>query len=357
MRRFQTACSILAAWTIYGFLLGQQVYGLRTGDSLTWQHALALELAYCYSWAALTPLILRLRRAFPVDGNQWKRSVPVHIAAGLLFASAAQVGETVILVMMRLKWFPAPTLALLGRSIFSTLDYGFVLYSVVVLVAQTFAYFRQYTADQTQKAELKAQLADAQLKALRMQMHPHFLFNVLNSVSELIHENPEAADRAVTKLSELLRTFLNRSEVVEVRLEQEVQYLERYLEIQKIRFEERLQVDVNLDPRTRLALVPSFILQPLVENAIHHGVAEREHAACIQIQSCLEEGRVRLWVADNGDGRDEAVFGPEGTGIRNTRRRLETAYGEDFRFSVERNRDGGVQASISIPYRLHGCAA
>ena len=353
VRRVKVAGSIFAAWTVYGFLLGQQVYALRSGDSLTWKHALAFELAYCYAWAALTPFILRLRKAFPVDGSHWKRTVPVHVVVGLLAAAAAQTGENLILIALHVKWFPVPPIGLVLRSIFSTLDYGVVLYAVVVLLGQTFAYWRQHHLDELQKAALQSQLAEAQLKALRMQMHPHFLFNVLNSVSALIHDDPDAADRLVARLSELLRLFLNTSETSEVQLDQEVAFLERYLAIQKIRFEERLVVEIALDPRTCKAFVPSFLLQPLVENAIRHGISEREDAGLIEIQSCLEFGRVQLRVADNGDGRSngERVFAPDGTGIRNTRRRLETIYGRDFQFLVEHQSLGGVQALISIPYR------
>ncbi len=352
--RWKVIGGVFAAWTLFGFLLGQQVYALRAGDTLTWGQAITLEIAYCDAWALLTPVVLRLRSYFPVNGIRWKRTVPIHLLCSLVMAAAAKTLSLLLIAALRVSWLKFPSTDNLLRSILGTLDYGAVLYAIVLLIAQTFESLRQHHADQINAAHLRTQLAEAQLRALRMQMHPHFLFNALNSVSALIHENPNGADRLVAKLSDLLRIFLKSSEADEVRLEQEIHFLQQYLDIQKIRFEERLLIDIHLDPRTRNASVPSLILQPLVENAIRHGIAERENEGTIEIHSKLEEGRVILSVADNGDGRAPSgvAFASEGTGLRNTRRRLETIYGRDYQFRMERQLQGGVLAFISIPYRL-----
>lgn len=347
----------MGGWTLFGLLLGGQVYGLRAGaDPLTgvWKHAMLYELAYCYAWAAVTPLIFALGRRFPLESGRWVRNLPVQLGASLVLAAATKFAHVLLFSSIGLSWFPALPVSTMLRSVMGMLDYGGVLYWVVLLIGQSMDSFRRQHTDQIHKSQLQAQLAEAQLRALRMQMHPHFLFNALNSLAELIHQDPRAADRMLTRLSELLRIFLRSSETQEVCLEKEIDFLERYLEIQKIRFEERLTVEIRVDPETRAAAVPSLILQPLVENAILHGIANREDGR-IEIRAYRENECLQLSVIDNGSGKATPhSFPPEGIGLQSTRRRLEQVYSDDFVFRLERCDDGGAAARILIPFRLAG---
>ncbi len=185
-----------------------------------------------------------------------------------------------------------------------------------------------------------------------MQLNPHFLFNTLHAVSALIHANPEAADRVVARLSELLRLSLDRSRPQEVPLTEEMDFLARYLEIEQTRFAERLKVDLQIDPAARESLVPYLILQPLVENAIHHGIEPREAEGRITIAARRSNGRLELRVADNGTGLPEATgnWPKEGIGLSNTRSRLRHLYGEQFRLELVDAAGGGLEARLDIPY-------
>lgn len=361
--RLKAAALILACWGTFGVLLGQQTYALQAGQGPAgvWSHALALQLNYCLVWAAATPVVLGLGRRFPLVARAqpaqgrpalW-HSLAVHLLAGLTCALIVQGAHSLLLPFLYPHWFPPVPLSLLRRSLVSTADYGVILYWVVLLTGQSVDSLRRSDEARIRHAELQEQLAEAQLQALRMQMRPHFLFNALNSVAALIPDDPRAAEHMLTRLGELLRIYLRSSELQEISLAQEIDFLRRYLEIQKLRFEERLHVHIRLDPAAETAAVPSLILQPLVENAIVHGIADRDRDGSIEIDAAVEGAELSLRVADNGsDSREPAPADwREGTGLGNTRRRLERLYGRRHGFSVEALANGGVCASIRIPLK------
>ena len=188
-----------------------------------------------------------------------------------------------------------------------------------------------------------------------MQLHPHFLFNALHTISELIHRDPHAADRMVARLGDLLRLALEREAAQEVPLRQELEFLQKYLEIERTRFHDRLTVEVNVEPQVLDARVPSMILQPLVENAIKHGVTPRPEAGRVEV-SAERDGRVlRIAVRDDGVGLPEGWQSGglrEGIGLRNTRRRLEQLYDGQQRFELRNRAGGGVEALLAIPFRI-----
>ena len=352
---------ILAAWTLFGTSLAQQVYVLQAGQGPAgvWSHAMALQLHYSLLWALMTPAVLWLGRVFPVarpralrvSGFWWRAAV--HLPASVLCSALVQVAHGLLLSRIFAGWFPRQELADIGRSLMFNLDYGCILYFIVLLIGQAFDYMKSSEQAQVRHAELQEQLAAAQLQTLRMQMHPHFLFNALNSIAELIHENPDGAERMLTSLAELLRIFMRSGEAQEISVTQEVGFLRRYLDIQKVRFEDRLAIQIALSPGTETAVVPSLILQPLVENAILHGIADRECDGVVQIDVSLQGARLALSVADNGPGIHERADTPvvEGMGLRNTRRRLESLYGTHYEFSVRAVEGGGTCASITIPLK------
>jgi LytS/YehU family sensor histidine kinase len=198
---------------------------------------------------------------------------------------------------------------------------------------------------------------EARLEALRMQLNPHFLFNTLHAISALIHDQPDAADRMVARLSDLLRLSLDPSKPQEVPLSEELAFLEGYLEIEQTRFSERLQVTKVIEAGTETALVPFLLLQPLVENAIRHGIEPREERGCLAITARRQNGRLELRVRDDGPGLAKKDAKPQGIGLSNTRSRLQHLYGEQFTFELKDLVEGGLEAFISLPFRTHAKAS
>jgi two-component system, LytTR family, sensor kinase len=189
---------------------------------------------------------------------------------------------------------------------------------------------------------------------LKMQLHPHFLFNTLNAISELIHRDPESADRMLTDLSDLLRLSFENLEVQEIPLKQELEFLEKYVEIEQMRFHDRLSVNMNIEAEALDASVPNMILQPLVENAIKHGIAPRSSGGRVDINAVRSNGHLQIEVTDDGLG---VPFGdlenlPEGVGLSNTRRRLRHLYGDRHKFELTKLERGGVGVSLEIPFKV-----
>jgi LytS/YehU family sensor histidine kinase len=222
---------------------------------------------------------------------------------------------------------------------------------VVIGISQSMDYYRRYRDRELSASNLETRLVEAQLNALRMQLHPHFLFNALNSVSVLMRKDVDAADRMLLQLSNLLRVTLTRSGAHEIRLKQELEILERYLEIEQIRFQDRLTVRVQTDPSALDAMVPQLFFQPLVENAIRHGVADRETGGIIDIHAERQDNMLRLQVRDNGPGLNISKGNfIEGVGLSNTRSRLEYLYGAGGRLEICNAEDGGLIVAAAIPF-------
>ena len=225
-------------------------------------------------------------------------------------------------------------------------------YWIVVLGHLGWQYYKAYRERERQAAVLSTELVQARLQALRMQINPHFLFNTLNTISALIRENPDAADRMIVRLSELLRRTLDRGDVQEVPLREELDFLRGYLEIEQMRFPDRLTVTFDIEPKANELLVPHLILQPLVENALRHGIMPREEAGRIEISARVAEGQhLELKVRDNGNGLSPANGTPdrEGIGLKNVRSRLTQLYGGAQEFELGNATGGGVEARIRIP--------
>jgi len=230
----------------------------------------------------------------------------------------------------------------------STLALQFVIYAVLVAGAHGLEYYRR----SREREQLEARLAETRLQLLSMQIQPHFLFNTLNTIAELVHEDPDTADTMIAGLSDLLRRALDLGATQQIPLSAELELLSRYLDIQRARFGERLQVSVNVDGAARNAAVPVLMLQPLVENAIRHGLAARIDAGRIDIDARLAGDRLVLDVTDDGAGNgDEIAPGPERVGLGNTRARLDALYGDHCRLSLTRVPGRGARVSLEIPFR------
>jgi sensor histidine kinase YesM len=233
----------------------------------------------------------------------------------------------------------------------SDIHSGLLVYWLIIAIYQGIDYYRKFIDKELRASQLEARLVTAQLDALRMQLHPHFLFNTLNSVSVLMRRDADQAERMLVQLSSLLRVTLARNAAHEVQLRQELDILEAYLEIERIRFQDRLTVRMHIDPPALDALVPQLFFQPLVENAIRHGIATRESGGEIDIQAECRNGVVRLEVRDNGPGLtargDQLV---EGIGLSNTRSRLAYLYGTASSLSIRNGEDGGLIVAATVPF-------
>jgi len=305
---------------------------------------LKLNLGAWYLWGLLAPGIIWLARRVPLEREHWARGSIVHLVAG--------IGVAI------LKWwldnlFRHYVLGLpVGLSLIFVFQSNLLTYAILVTATQGYFYYQRYRQGELRSAELAAQLAQAELQTLRMQLHPHFLFNTLNSIATLIHKDPDAADRMTARLSDLLRLTLENVGIQEAPLAQELEFLERYLDIERIRFSDRLVVRIEAAPDTLDASTPYLILQPLVENAIRHGIATRSSPGCIIVRAVRDGNMLVLEVKDDGPGMGSAVASKNGIGISSTRARLEKLYGDAHVFELRTAEGGGLVVKLAFPFRL-----
>ena len=350
-RRWVTGIVIFASWSLFAaFMALQEHYTAQVmGKPMTWAYTFRAEFTYAYLWALLTPCVLWLAKRFPVDQRNWYRAAPLHATACVLIV-AVQKSAYVLLVPAYSPHWQVHDLASWLRSVVVSLDYGVLLYGIVLLIHYAVEYYARYQEGRIKGSQLETRLAQAQLNALKMQLHPHFLFNTLHSISTLVNEDPEAAEAMIARLSELLRISLENTGAQEVPLSQELEFVERYLEIEQIRFEDRLRISFDIDPQTLDARVPNLILQPLVENAIRHGIAHNAGGK-VEVRSSLAGGKLLLQVLDDGVGLASPGLRRPGLGLSNTRARLEAIYGKEHDFVLRNASNGGVEAAIRMPFQ------
>jgi two-component sensor histidine kinase len=290
------------------------------------------------------PLFVWIARRFPLEPGRRALSAAVHCAVIGSIAAATAVFQ------FKLTYREANFAPPLGAFVQISLITGVLPFITVALAAHALD-ARSRAQERTLETErVRSQLAESRLEALTAQLQPHFLFNTLQGISTLIARDPVAADKMLTSLSELLREVLRRGERREIELNEELRVLESYLEISRARFGDRLSIDVNADDATQRALVPFFILQPLVENAIHHGISSHAGAGRVEIGARREGDRLVLTVSDDGPGI-VTTDAQRGIGLANTKARLEELYGRSQRLELSRPDHGGFQVLVSIPFR------
>lgn len=339
----------LAFWTFIGLSFASQFYisGSKAGLDVTWRQAVTFSLGDWYVFALLSIPVTQLARRFPFDSAQPGRGLLLHMAGSVVFSGAYMVVRAGVG-----QWQTGGNFAETFRALlFKTWHFNLLVYWVIVAVTAAFDYNRRLRERELRAAELEKRLVQAKLQALQMQLNPHFLFNTLHSISALMHRNVDAADRMIAQLSDLLRSALANSDAQEVTLKQELAFLERYLEIEKTRFGERLTVKMDIAADVLNALVPNLILQPLVENAIKHGIEPRARPGRIDLKAIREDGRLSLVVSDNGNGITGNAPSREGVGLSNTRARLRELYGSDHRFEMGNGPAGGLLVQLIIPFR------
>ncbi|WP_257385797.1 sensor histidine kinase [Tahibacter caeni] len=342
---------ILAAWMLVAMLLaGQAWFAAQVrGESLAWARASAIWLVWAAVWAALTPIALRLEARFPLRRPRLLGALALHGVASAIcalvnlaiFALAAPViGAT----QVEPTWLGA-----FSRLLGTTLLLNLPVYWLIVAAAHGERLVRSAREKDRRQLRLEAQLADARLQALRLQLQPHFLFNALNTISVLMHEDVDSADRILLQLSALLRRSLDSTEAHEVTLGEEIGFLKSYLAIEQVRFGGRLSYRILVPDAVLQARVPNLILQPLVENALRHGLATRAGPGRVEIRAERQGDSLLLCVADDGRGLPPATT--ERVGLANTRARLRLLYADRQRLNVRNSADGGVIAEIELPWR------
>ncbi|MDQ6827379.1 MAG: histidine kinase [Gemmatimonadota bacterium] len=352
--------SYAAFWTMIAALftaLSALVYALMSGYGhgraggpppvAEWAATLATMLADWYLWALLAPLVLWLGSRFSIARDRWRRVVVLHLvfAVAIAFAKVTLrywIGQAV-------SWLPTPG----WPTILDTLPLNVLVYWSILGVGYALEYHSRFREREIRAAHLESRLAHAQLDVLRMQLHPHFLFNTLHTISVLVREHDnDVADRMIARLSELLRLSIDLEATQEVTLSRELEILGCYLDIQQMRFQERLQVGLDIDPAARDGMLPTLVLQPLVENAIRHGISQRESGGRIDIVARRVENELRLTISDDGPGiSTNSNGGSSGVGLANTRARLDNLYGDRHLFELKNGPRGGVTVMLNVPWR------
>lgn len=292
-------------------------------------------------WAIVTPLVMNWARRYPIERDKMALRLTLHFAAGLIAALGVFVAEVSVSYVVR-TWSgesAPPLISFLGIFTYK-FHVNLLIYWVIVGITHAYDYY-------IQKADLENALAKAQWLALRMQLQPHFLFNTHHAISALVLKNEnDAAIQMLTRLSNLLRLTLETPQTNEIPLKKELEFINLYLDIQCIRFAGRLRITRDIDPASLDALVPNWILQPLVENALEHALAAISDSGELVIQSQCDRDSLIISIADDGPGLPEAIN--EGIGLTNTRERLKQLYGDHARLSLQ-NRPRGVLATIQLP--------
>jgi two-component system, LytTR family, sensor kinase len=350
-------------WTVLGLFYFSQglTQSFLRHDPNPWWHYLLSWLAGVYIWALLTPGMLWLGRRFPLERGNWMRRAGLHLCLGAGFSVLQLALESA--ASERLGIFPLVMSTV--RSAFSFLllagfHGGILTYWAVLGVQWGILYYRGYE-ERTREAlelelrtsELQSQLMGARLSAMKMQLQPHFLFNTLNAIMVLVRQRKvREAETMLGHLSDLLRFVLQDVEMQEVSLRRELQYLQLYLSIEQLRFPDRLRVEISAEGAVQEAAVPQMGLQPLVENAIRHGIGARSSAGRIRIRAARVNDTLQLQVEDDGPGFAPSAEG-RGIGLANTRARLQQLYGEAGTLRIGNGEGGGTAVTMSLPY--HPC--
>jgi two-component system, LytTR family, sensor kinase len=346
-----------SAWTAFGLMLAAPRVLLQTGGAAVgWPEALRIALLDMYSWGLVALAALALARRVPLCRGVGPRAVALLAGGGLLIL-LARFGAANLLALA-LGWvprLPPPSLFL------QVLPWNLLFLAGLLGLGYGVDHSRRYRERELdtarlerQAAVLQARLARARLDTLKTELHPHFLFNTLNAIAALVHRDPERAETMITHLGDLLRTALEQRGRDEVTLREEIRVLEPYLAIERARFGDRLAVEVAVEPEALDARLPHLILQPLVENAIRHGLVPRQGRGRVEIGARREDGSLRVWVRDDGDGFREPPRArrrrPGGVGLSNSRARLEHLYGARGRLRTGNHDGGGAEVEISIPF-------
>lgn len=354
--RYQAWGLLVGFWTLVGLLYGGMgflAYSLFSevpdSFSVPW-----IMLGW-YTWVPATLIVWWMARRFPVQQQSWYVAIPLHLVAAVgtsLFASAlftAMKGPA--------AWAGGEGFAYADylRGVFArSIALDSIIYLTILAAVHAASYYRESQARRLRMARLRTELTEARLRALKLQLQPHFLFNAFHTVSMLVRQqrNEEAVE-TLAELGRFLRHVMERDDAQEVTLEEELDFLQSYLSIEHIRFKDRLDVEVEVEPEALKALVPHLLLQPLVENALRHGLTPDEQSGQLRIAAQRDDAHLRLCIQDGGAGLPAgwSSYEQNGLGLANTRGRLEQRYGEGYEMAFSSPEEGGLKIQIIFPYR------
>jgi two-component sensor histidine kinase len=345
---------IAGIWFGVGLFSATQTVVVMRAEGMkhAWTYLFVTELFSWLPWAAATPVVLYLGRRYPplrliaLLGHAF-----ACLTIGLLYAAWVSAFEKALnpwVVPSMPRFVPLWT-----DKFYNQILSSLILYGCILLVGYMLGSRERLAQQQTETARLNEQLTKAQLTALRQQIEPHFLFNTLNAIAGLVREKRnDAAVNMIAGLSDLLRRVLEDSNRQNVTLEEEMEFVQKYIDIQKVRFADRLHVSVDVPSELYAAQVPSLILQPIVENAVKHGIAKRAQGGAIRIAACRDNGRLTVSVYNDGPGLpSDWEKARSGVGISNVRTRLQSIYGDAFELLMQNQERSGVRVSLSVPFR------
>jgi two-component system LytT family sensor kinase len=362
-RRWLRLAAIWGIWTFIGIVFTLQGYftSYRSERPMLFTESLYLQMTWSYVWALGTPLVLWAAARLPIERSNWTRSALLHIPISIVLSVVlTALARVIIWLKFGYPMGKPLTFESITNFVVGNFSEGIGIYLLIALMSYAYDYYHRYREGQFRTLQLEAQLSQAQLQALKMQLHPHFLFNTLHSISALLNKDVAAARKMITRLGDFLRLTLENSGAQEVTLKQEMEFLTCYLEIERIRFQNRLVTRMDLGELTLLAKVPNLILQPIVENAIRHGIAPRSSPGLIEIEAKQLNGTLRIQVRDNGPGLPEHRTSQnqfkKGLGLANTETRLKRLYGADHLFDLSNDPAGGLIVTLEIPFHTDGSA-
>jgi hypothetical protein len=359
-----------AVWTFISLAATATIYQLyrRFNGGIGLGEIAGMEFSQVLTYAPLTPLVFALAVRYPLQRGNWVKRSLLHLAAGIVFTlvhislrAATPYGYwdpasrqwTSAIWDSHAHAFRAPWVVLRSMFLGSVVDDVTGAYVPIVLVAHAVSYYRRFRERELRATQLEGQLAKAHLQRLKSQLQPHFLFNTMHSISALMLTDVNAADRMMCRLSDLLRISLETADTQITTLNRELEFVTCYLEIEKVRFEERMKVIFDIAPETLDAQVPHLLLQPLVDNAVKHGISKLSVGGEIRITVRRQDNELQLQIKDNGPGvRKTGTLATNGRGLRITRERLESLYGQKQSLELVSPPEGGVTIRVCIPFRL-----
>ncbi len=353
-----------AVWTALGLFMFSQSLAQRyfSRDTTPLSHYLSSWLIGVYLWFLLTPFVLWLGRRFAFEGKHKARRIALHLVLSVVLALLQLSFESLVF-----RWFGLFPAIMVNFA--STLIFLFIIafhnsvltYWTILGIQYGFSWYGRYQERKQEalrlelrSSELQSQLVQARLSALNMQLQPHFLFNTLNTIMVLVRQQKSReAEEMLGRLGDLLRCVLEDVDTQEVPLRRELEYLELYLAIEQVRFQDRLLISIDVGPEALDAAAPYMGLQPIVENAIRHGIGRSSTAGNIRISARHVNGSLEIKVEDDGPGPAlENAARTRGIGLANTRARLKQLYGDAGRFTLERGNPGGAVATMTVPFRV-----
>jgi signal transduction histidine kinase len=344
---------VATAFGIFSALQAYNYVSLFTDRNTPFYILLALNVTYWYAWAVLVPGMVWMARRYRFGRQNWMRAASMHALGVLAFTlTHAVLTVSARVVIMTFDGRNLDWLMEFRTLFFLNFDWEMMTYWAIIGLIHALDFHRESQDRELTAAQLQTRLAEAQLQALQRQLHPHFLFNTLHTISALMHRDTEAADAMLARLSDLLRLTLDRVGTQQVSLKDELDFLQKYLDIERTRFGDRLQVSLDIDPDTLDASVPNLVLQPLVENALRHGIGPRIGGGRVEIVARRDGSQLRMVVRDNGQGLSTDAMNAfnTGVGVSNTRSRLEHLYGGRHRFDFQTPEGGGLTVTIVIPF-------